>query len=274
MLKQRIATAIVLVGLVLGSFIWFPSSKLALALGLFFLIGAWEWTRLAGIKSFVGKIIYVALMAVAAWIVLISVKQEPSIIKVVTGLALFWWVIALFSLIGAGRLFMFRAFQLASGFIVLIAPWISAIYLHSQGGQYLYIVLFIFVIVGAADSAAFFVGRKWGKTKLAPTISPGKSIEGLAGGMLAVLSVAILYGIYVLHFSDRMLLVFAGVSIVTGLFSVVGDLVESKLKRQAGVKDSGRILPGHGGVLDRIDAFTAAAPVYTLLWVYAFPVTN
>jgi phosphatidate cytidylyltransferase len=124
-------------------------------------------------------------------------------------------------------------------------------------------VLLVLVLVWIADSAAYFVGRAWGRRKLAPTVSPGKTWEGVAGGLVG----AVLYAIIIALFTDRgAWLALVATAILLGMVSIVGDLFESAAKRQAGVKDSGSLLPGHGGILDRIDSATAALPLAALIW--------
>ena len=124
----------------------------------------------------------------------------------------------------------------------------------------------LLVVVWSADTFAYLAGRRFGKRKLAPSISPGKTIEGLAGGLIGAGLVALLAAIYALDLSPAQTLIWLLASLVAALFSVVGDLFESRLKRRAGVKDSGGLLPGHGGVLDRIDGLLAAAPVFATVW--------
>ena len=128
--------------------------------------------------------------------------------------------------------------------------------------------MFFFALIWVADIAAYFVGKRFGKNKLAPKLSPGKSREGVLGALLASVVMAII-GLQMFTFSKQASLYFIGLCVLTALISVVGDLYESLLKRNAGVKDSGTILPGHGGVLDRVDSITAAAPGYLLglYWV-------
>ena len=124
-------------------------------------------------------------------------------------------------------------------------------------------VLFILCLVWAADTGAYFSGTLWGKHKLAPKISPGKTIEGLCGGIMSALIVAAIFAVFAkIEFSKLLPWTFLVILVV--LFSVLGDLFESIMKRQAGVKDSGQWIPGHGGILDRIDSLTAAVPVFTL----------
>jgi phosphatidate cytidylyltransferase len=144
--------------------------------------------------------------------------------------------------------------------VVLIAPWVAFMGLRSEFGPGY--VLFLFLLVWAADVGAYFAGRRWGQHKLAPAISPGKTWEGVAGASAATLILALL-GAALLDESVRWP-TFVVVCLITAGFSIAGDLFESMIKRQCGVKDSGSLLPGHGGVLDRVDSLTAAAPVFLL----------
>lgn len=159
----------------------------------------------------------------------------------------------------AGRMLM--------GYLILIPAWVVPVYFQEQGTRMQLLLLYLFFIVWGADSAAYFVGQKFGKNKLAPSISPGKTLEGLFGGLLAVVLLTLLFGMNNWGFSQSQTIFMMILAIVCTLFSVVGDLTESRVKRIAGVKDSGNLFPGHGGVLDRIDAFTAAAPVFSLGWL-------
>lgn len=147
--------------------------------------------------------------------------------------------------------------------MVMIPAWTSLVVLHGGGEPGVYRVLFLLALIAGADITAFFVGRRWGRTRLASRVSPGKSWEGVAGALVAVLVLASAAGILA-GFGSWTLAVFLGLCVVTALASVLGDLTESLFKRQAGLKDSGHLLPGHGGVLDRIDSLTAAAPLFAL----------
>jgi phosphatidate cytidylyltransferase len=147
-----------------------------------------------------------------------------------------------------------------AGVIVLAAPWVAFMALRDEFGPAY--VLFLFLLVWIADIGAYFAGRRWGRRKLAVTISPGKTWEGALGAGMAALMFA-LAGAAVLGVGARWPW-FVAICMVTVGFSIVGDLFESMLKRQCGMKDSGTLLPGHGGVLDRVDSLTAAAPIFLL----------
>ncbi len=147
------------------------------------------------------------------------------------------------------------------GLMVLIPCWLAINFIRNIPESGIYILLYLFVLIWGADSGAYFAGKLWGKTKIAPKVSPGKTWEGLGGALIVTLIITLgtLYGV---HTPYRLWAFVCLITVVTILFSVAGDLFESMLKRNAGLKDSGRLLPGHGGILDRIDSLTAAAPVF------------
>ncbi|HNJ85279.1 MAG TPA: phosphatidate cytidylyltransferase, partial [Agitococcus sp.] len=149
-----------------------------------------------------------------------------------------------------------------TGLILLIPAWAGLTDLHQASPWWL---LYVFCLVWGADTGAYFAGRKFGKHKLAPSVSPGKTIEGFVGGLITTSMLIVAVAIY-RDLSAIRFVAFVGLSLLTVLASVLGDLLESMVKRQAGVKDSGNIFPGHGGALDRIDSLTAAAPLFALGW--------
>jgi phosphatidate cytidylyltransferase len=153
------------------------------------------------------------------------------------------------------------------GLFILLPAWYAILYLHQQDPRSPLVIVCLFVLVWLADSGAYLAGSLYGKTKLAPGVSPGKTLEGALGGLIAVAAAALASGMLVWRMSADALALWLAVALVAALFSVMGDLVESQAKRAAGVKDSGRLLPGHGGVLDRIDGFSAAAPPFALGWM-------
>ncbi len=269
MLTQRLLTALALIPLVLGSVYWLPTPLYALAVAVFLLLGAWEWAQLGGLDRAGTRWAYVLgiglLLLASLWV--LHQTWGPILLL---GLGGGWWLLAL------GRLCHCapprpeptrpRFLLLAAGIPILIPAWAALVWLHlpPYGVPY---VLNLLVLVWMADTVAFFAGRRFGKQRLAPRISPGKTREGFYAALLATgLFASLVAGIQVQgsHWSWAQGLFWLGLSSVTMIFSVVGDLTESLFKRQGGVKDSGALLPGHGGMLDRIDSLLAAAPVFAL----------
>lgn len=271
MLKLRILTALVMVPLVIWALFAWSHTAFTIFLGLFILIGAWEWTALCGLKKLPTRLPYLALVAIAGGFLFVT----PALTLPLMGLAILWWLWIFIELIAYPNVqqgfLASRTGKLLSGFMVLLPAWIALPVLRGLPPHSAWLALFLLLIVWAADTGAYFAGHRWGKTKLAPHVSPGKTWEGVAGGLVVVLVLALATGVYVGHYSGQILLAWVLLAIVTAFVSVLGDLFESRLKRAAGVKDSGSLFPGHGGVLDRIDAFTAAAPVFTFatLWWHA-----
>ncbi|NKN33454.1 phosphatidate cytidylyltransferase [Marichromatium bheemlicum] len=260
-LRQRTLTALALVPLVIGAVLWLPTPLFALVLAGVIGIGAWEWATLAGVADQRLRALYPLLVG-GAMMLLWSSPQGLLWLTIASAL---WW------LWQTWRLLRMRQIEsgvgvdlrlLVVGLLVLIAPWAALTTLHdASGGPAL--VLFLLFVIWSADTGAYFVGRRWGRTKLAPVLSPGKTRAGVYGGVLGAVLCALVFawlqGLAPLH--GLLLLL---VSAVTALISVTGDLYESLLKRRCGVKDSGQLLPGHGGMLDRIDSLTAAAPLFLL----------
>ena len=258
MLKQRIITALVLLPLVLGAIFGLSNQWFALVMAIPVLIGAYEWANLMGIEELEKRAPYVALVGVG---LSLSFWLE---LKWLCTIAVLWWVLAAYfvknfpdnSGLWAGRIRMGTM-----GWFTLVPAWIGLVMLQGQeNGAWL--LLYVLLLVWGADTGAYFAGRRWGKRKMAPKVSPGKSIAGLVGGLLTTAVIALIVAFYTEIAVDIGLAVFFGVSMVTVFASVLGDLVESMVKRHRGIKDSGTILPGHGGILDRVDSVTAAVPVY------------
>jgi phosphatidate cytidylyltransferase len=267
MLKQRILTALVLVALLVWALFAWPQTAFAAFLGFFILVGAWEWTALCGLKKLPARLSYVALVMAAGVFLIVT----PPAILPLMAIAVLWWLWSFIELVSYSDvrrgLLASRTGKLLSGFVLLLPAWLAPLVLRAQSPQGEWLTLFLLFIVFSADTGAYFAGHRWGKTKLAPSISPGKTWEGVAGGLAAVLVLALAAGVYGAHYSGSMLAAWVALALGTGFVSVLGDLFESRAKRAAGVKDSGVLFPGHGGVLDRIDAFTAAAPLFTLVWL-------
>ncbi len=269
-LKQRVLTALVLLPLIVAAMIYLPSSWFGVVLGIFILVGAWEWAALSGLQALQHRIAYVVLLGIMAGMTSVGIWLFPASAIAITAVAAVWWVWAFFDLVrraeGSSGMFHSMIGRLVSGAFVLIPAWLAAVYLHRIDPMSPAILLFFFALVWIADTSAYFVGKTWGKTHLAPRVSPGKTVEGLCGALVAVILLAYFCGAMIWELQALNLFAWVVVAVCASLFSVLGDLVESKLKRLAGAKDSGHWLPGHGGVLDRIDAITAAAPVFALGW--------
>lgn len=237
------------------------TSALAAVLGVFLALAAAEWAGLAGATSAGARASYAGvtvLLGFVSWIALVDAAARQLVLAVVA----VGWCLALASVLLAERgrslLPTRRGLRAVLGWFVLVPLWLSLLWLHAERPP---LLLGLFALVWLADSAAFFVGRRWGRHRLAPTVSPGKTWEGAAGAAAAVPLVAVplvfLPGVGWSRLPELCLL--CGVAVAA---SVIGDLFESQVKRQAGVKDSGILLPGHGGVLDRVDSLTAAAPLF------------
>ena len=273
MLKQRLLTAAILVPLVIWGILRLPTEYLAMVLALFVMQGGWEWTGLMKITSVAKRGLYVVVVAAGlagSWFVLHDHSSNWMALPV---LSLFWWLLAI-ALVSQFPNSVTRwsssVAQAIIGLIVLVPTWLAVVALHQSGEQGPLLVMYLLSLIWVADSGAYFGGRAWGKHKLAPAVSPGKTWEGVASG--AALSLAYAVGAaQVLALPGNQWPLFVVLSLVTVLFSVLGDLTESMFKRHAGIKDSGTLLPGHGGVLDRIDSVTAAAPVFVVgYWLGGF----
>lgn len=253
---KRIATALVLIPFVLLAVLFLAPRWFATLIGCVALLGAWEWAGLAGLAT-AQRVIYslglAVVLALAYWLLM---ERAGSWLLVA---AMIWWLLATISLSIpiTGRLW-----RIASGIVTLLFGWYGLVWLrHTEHGVAL--VVFLFALVWIADSAAYFTGRQFGRRKLAPRLSPGKTVEGVLGGMLGATVFTIIAGALFLPEPGIVQLgLVSGLGIVVVAVSIIGDLFESQLKRSAGVKDSGHWLPGHGGVLDRIDSMLAAAPAF------------
>ena len=261
MLRTRIITGLILGALLLLGIFLLPRFWVILGFGAVFTLAAWEWAgfgRLAGAGS---RACYAAAMAALLWAAWIFCT-EPRHLMTLLWIACAWWAAAFFWLTLAPAWHR-RVLTLACGLLVLAPAFVALTRLEVSSGAFArgpLIVLWLIVMVVAADVGAYFAGRAFGRHKLAPRVSPGKTWEGAFGGLLAV-SLAAAVGAVLFSLSVPAAMAFgAGV----GIFSVIGDLTESMFKRAAALKDSGSLLPGHGGLLDRLDSVTAAAPLYAL----------
>ncbi len=268
MLKQRVITALILIPLLIGTIFFLSSQALALILAVFVLLGAWEWSALSGLQSILARLVYVALYTLGlgwVWSMLLGCAVCVGGLLAIAGL---WWLGVFFWMLrhpgprwelGSWA----KGVKGIAGLLTLIPAWSAILWLRTEERYGPTMVIFVLLLVWVADSGAYFAGKRWGRERLAPTISPGKTREGVYGACGATLVLSLGVG-FVGRLTAAEIGGLAVLSMLTVLFSILGDLFESLIKRQAGVKDSGRLLPGHGGVLDRIDSLTAAAPVFAL----------
>ena len=256
MLRSRLITALLLGALFLGALYSLSDLWWALFLLLFIVVGAWEWGGLSGFCG-VDRSLFAGMTAIAGLLLLPGIPDfEPvrhwGAVLLTSGAAVFWVLIAPLWLLRRWHL-RHRVLAILVGLLLLLPPWLALVDLRRIGPE---AVLVVMLTVALADSAAYFSGKRFGRHKLAPEISPGKTWEGLAGAMAAVSVFAV--GLCIFRgWSFWFVVGFLALTIL----SVMGDLFESLVKRQAGKKDSGTILPGHGGVLDRIDGLTSTLPL-------------
>lgn len=287
-MKQRIITGVILGIMALLAILFLPTMAFSLLLFLVAMIGLNEWSNLLKLEAMPKKI-YLGvggLTLLVVTIVLIAgakssgldhatlarfVMGNPIIYGLLVVMAVFWLCMPFLLSVHSRKplaLLTNREFLFVASILSLAALVITLVTLQ----QGLVLLFYLILLVVIADSSAYFVGRKFGKRKLAPTISPGKTIEGALGGLV----IGVIFSLIVISvFSSGetplfpatnnqwvLTVNFVSLSALVVIVSISGDLFESVVKRHAGMKDSGNILPGHGGVLDRIDALTAAAPLF------------
>jgi phosphatidate cytidylyltransferase len=262
MLRSRVLTALALTALLVVAILFSPPSVTTSILGLILLIGAWEWSAFLAL-ALPWRLLYVlalAGLAVAGW----RYSLEAARFRLMLELGIAWWLIALLWIVCAPQR-VGRITAALAGALALLPAWIALVRIDRQWDNGAQWALFILALAFAADTGAFFAGGRFGRLRLAPRVSPNKTWEGVIGGMLFALLVA---AGGVVWFSLPALS-FLPLCLAAAAFSVVGDLTESLLKRHVRLKDSGRLFPGHGGVLDRIDSVTAATPVMALglIWL-------
>jgi phosphatidate cytidylyltransferase len=278
MLLQRIITALILVPLVVLAVFQLPSEYFSLLVALVMLVAAWEWTNLIGINSLLKRGLFLfALILPMLWLHFWTqflelaaqvldwpdIRDYSGILEWLVIPPVLFWILSMILIRNTPaailKLEIRTRYKALIGCLILFAGWLFLSRLRAFYGTEL--VLYFLILIWAADIAAYFVGKKFGKTKLAPEISPGKTVQGMygaliAGGVCAVV-LSLIYGFPWMVASDFVML-----SILTVLISIYGDLFFSVAKRQRGVKDTGSILPGHGGILDRIDSLIAAIPFF------------
>jgi phosphatidate cytidylyltransferase len=265
MLKQRVITALCLAAVLL-SFLFAPAVVSLLFFAAVVTIAAWEWAGLAALAGR-ARAVYAlgmaALIALCWWLLLPEGEIDALAVRQLLGWGCAGWALLLLWVMaypGSTGIWGSVPSRIVLGVVVLLPAWIGLAYLRlDQAGSWL--ILYVIALVACADIGAYFAGRAFGRHKMAPAVSPGKTLEGLAGGITAVALFALLISAIALPAAISPS-AFLLLSMATALASVLGDLVESMVKRHRGVKDSGTLLPGHGGVLDRIDSLAAAIPVF------------
>ena len=247
-------------------------------------IGAWEWARFMGVTNVVSRIVYASstmclisllwfyLPVTQTWFALSGLQHE---ITTLLWLSALWWLCAAILMVSFPKSNIFwaknKVIIAVFGWLTLVPTWLAFMVLRTNeysldafnGAQ---LLMYLFMLVWSADVGAYFVGKSLGNKKLMPNVSPGKTIEGFLGGVVCAGILTVVVG-FSLDWSTDVFIKALLVTVLITTISVLGDLTESMFKRQAGVKDSGTILPGHGGILDRIDSLTATAPIFTLCYL-------
>lgn len=268
MLKQRIITAVILGSVIISAVLYMTTPMFGFMLAMIIGVAAWEWATCVGLHSMLQKIIYTLFILFCFMGCLKFLEEQWWLFIIICGLI--WWFIATFLVV---RYQINKNISLSScflksmiGVVILVPACLSLILIHAKSNG-VSLVLFLFFLIWLVDSAAYFSGKKFAHKKLASNVSSGKSWEGVYGALIMSVLFGIGYALYTgMQFSTT--IYFILLVLFTVSFSILGDLVESMFKRMAGVKDSSRILPGHGGVLDRIDSLTSAAPVFLAgIWI-------
>ncbi len=262
-LAKRVLTAGILIPSVIAAILFLDTEYLAICLAVIALLAAWEWSGLSGIINIPYKIVFILIFALSltGTYELISYTWFTDWVFVIASI---WWLVITFVLFGCKQIKKadpgVGVWRLLICFIVVNPLWAALLVMHRHGEEGPLLMLFLLVLIWIADSGAYFAGHRWGKTKLAPVISPGKSWEGVYGALVGAFVCGAFLAWHQQDAANALWLI--PLCVLTVFISVVGDLFESSLKRSMDMKDSGNLLPGHGGVLDRIDSLTAAAPVF------------
>ncbi len=271
MTRTRLLAALVMTPLAIAAILFLPTPWLALLAAVLFLGGLWEWLRLSEVEDTLARTLLLALnlllMVAMVWASRTASGGSLVLFQVAAMIGVAWWLLAALWLraydFGSDHDTGARVAKLAAGTFAVIPAWCALVLIHAQHPNGHIWLLTALAIVWAADTGAYFAGRRFGRRKLSPRISPNKTVEGLAGGAVAGVLVGVAGGALAGAGAAKLPAV-ALCALVVVLFSVVGDLFESLLKRHAGVKDSGDLIPGHGGLLDRMDSVLAALPAFVL----------
>lgn len=268
MLKQRVITAVIMSLVFLSALFLLPEIGFDIFITLMLLMGLWEWANLSGFEKSWQRILYglaslVGVIFIASYSGLLQDTLDEIAVRNVFLVSVTWWAVALLWIQGYPSsviLWGSRWVRALIGWLVLIPAWLALLYLYQlNAGPWL--IFLVMLIIFVADTGAYFTGRAIGKHKLAAQISPGKTLEGLVGGLVFCALLALLVSALT-DFSNWLLAL--SIIVLTALASVLGDLLESMIKRERKIKDSSSLLPGHGGMLDRLDSISAATPVFAL----------
>jgi phosphatidate cytidylyltransferase len=265
MLKQRIITGLILAPIALAGLFLLDLVPFAFFVGFVVVVSAWEWAHLSGYEAPTVRIGYAVGISVLLTILYHGVGGAW-----VLGLGVAWWCLAALLVLrfpSSKAFWAAGSVRLMIGILVLVPFWQALLIVRQSeislvSISTLWIILYMLLLVWAADVAAYFSGKTWGRRKLAPSVSPGKSWEGAWGGLSSSIVLAIAAAL-ILSLPLRVAIILAVMSFATAVMSIFGDLTESMFKREAGLKDSSNLLPGHGGFMDRIDSLTAAVPIFT-----------
>jgi phosphatidate cytidylyltransferase len=266
-LKQRLITGLILAPIVLFCVFRLEQANFALFFGGVIALAAWEWANLSSYVTQVQRIAYAIIMCGLLYL------TSAFTIEWILLFSVIWWIIAAFFVLSfpdTKGIWSARAVRCLIGIIVLVPMWSALVFIREADLKYapelngLWVILYMLLMVWAADVGAYFSGKTWGKAKLAPKVSPGKSWAGAWGGLGSTVILAIVAA-YILELSSLLTIQLVVITVITAVISIIGDLTESMFKRVRGIKDSSQLLPGHGGVLDRIDSLAAAVPVFVFL---------
>lgn len=271
MLRQRVITGVSMAALFLAAVFWLPLPALALLFAVVVALGGWEWAHLAGWEKPALRVVYaVLLVAIMAGLYVYCAPVEgPSQERVqpLLGMTCLWWSFALLwvkSYPSSAILWRSVPVRSVMGVLILAFAWLAAVFLlsHPRGGVLMVIMV---LLVVAADVGAYFTGKSLGRHHMAPDVSPAKTWEGFWGGIASVVLIAsVIWYLLPARYDHLSYIAILAIAVTTALGSVVGDLTVSMVKRESGLKDSGAMLPGHGGMLDRLDSLCGAAPVFAL----------
>ncbi|HYW03192.1 MAG TPA: phosphatidate cytidylyltransferase [Gammaproteobacteria bacterium] len=268
MLRQRVLTALALGPLVMAAIVLLPLAWLELFIGVVVTLAALEWGGIMQLPGAVARGVFAAVIAALIGLTALAWRTLPQgTAGVMLSVGAVWWVVAVAWVLAypaglpPGR--PMRGRETLAGVCMLVPAWFAVVALRVQAATGAWLLLFLLVIIWAADIAAFFAGRAVGRHKMAPHVSPGKTWEGAVAGVAASSLIAAACALP-LGVRAGAIPAFVALCAVVASFSIVGDLAVSMFKRHARLKDSGTLLPGHGGLLDRIDSLTAAAPAFLL----------